>query len=100
MNLILKRRGIFQNILESYKDSNDSKKIFNVDNRGDSLFVELIYSRYFQYFRTVSDVSINLSNLKSKLSFVAIKNGKHNGIGYLFSNFDLYGKNEISLECS
>ena len=33
--------------------------------------------------------NLKLENFKSYLAFVAIKNGEHNGIGYLTSNFDL-----------
>ena len=40
-----------------------------------------------------------LDSFKSYLAFVAIKNGEHNGIGYLTSNFDLkISKNAIDLK--
>ena len=32
---------------------------------------------------------LTINNIKSYLAFVAIKNGEHNGIGYLTSNFQL-----------
>ena len=41
--------------------------------------------------------NLKLENFKSYLAFVAIKNGEHNGIGYLTSNFDLNLKNRIKL---
>lgn len=56
--------------------------LFAVDNRGDSLFVELIWSadipRDFVYRRGNETVS----GLIDDVAFVAIKNGEHNGIGY------------------
>jgi hypothetical protein len=33
-----------QNILESYKMQNNDEGVFKVDNKGESLFVELVYS--------------------------------------------------------
>ena len=40
-----------------------------------------------------------LPNFKSYLAFVAIKNGEHNGIGYLTSNFDLeISKDSVDLK--
>ena len=38
-----------------------------------------------------------LDSFKSYLAFVAIKNGEHNGIGYLTSNFNLEVDNQIKL---
>jgi hypothetical protein len=56
--------------------------LFDVDNRGDDLFVMLIYP---------NDIPTNLrfrigneeySGLRTDVAFVAIKNGRHNGTGY------------------
>ena len=49
----------------------DGERLFEVDNRGESLFVTLSYPR-----------EIKEGPLKSEVVFVAIKNGQHNGIGY------------------
>jgi hypothetical protein len=57
--------------------------LFTIDNRGRELFVELTYS---------SDVAVNagfevrgnrFNDLRGKVAFVALKNGEHDGIGYL-----------------
>ena len=43
---------------------------------------------------------ISLASLKSKLAFVAIKNGKHDGLGYVFSNYEteiLKNKDHVSV---
>lgn len=56
--------------------------VFEVDNRGVDLFVTLIYS---DDMSLVQHVNINqrvMKNIKQDVAFVAIKNGRHNGIGY------------------
>lgn len=56
--------------------------LFAVDNRGDSLFVEFIWSSDigadFVYLRDGEPVH----GLREDVAFVAIKNGEHNGTGY------------------
>ena len=48
------------------------------------LFVELIYSSEIKEGDSISSLNTNLAitNFKKLISFVAIKNGEHNGIGY------------------
>ena len=41
--------------------------------------------------------NFKLEKFKSYLAFVAIKNGEHNGIGYVTSNFELKLKTQIKL---
>ncbi len=57
--------------------------LFDVDNRGTDLFVMLIYPNNIaeNMYYTVNNVQYN--GLKDDVVFVAIKNGEHNGIGYL-----------------
>ena len=73
-----------ESYLQSFIMKSDNKRIFHTDNRGDSLFVELIYS--MEIFNNDSIISKNdgkeLKNFKKYVSFVAIKNGEHNGLGY------------------
>lgn len=90
---------IAKEILDDLKLYRDNKKIFNVDNRGDSLFVELTYpDEIFENDIIYStDFDISIVNFKKYISFVAIKNGEHNGIGYLTSNIPLDSKNIIDL---
>ena len=85
--------------LNKFTDSIRNKPVFNVDNRGESLFVEVIYDDDIHEgmcFNGPQNISLN--NLRSKLAFVAIKNGKHNGLGYVFSNMPLDIPKEIKLE--
>ena len=49
----------------------DGENLFEIDNRGDTLFVTLSYPH------DITDPA-----LRSQVAFVAIKNGRHNGIGY------------------
>ena len=61
----------------------DAAPLFAVDNRGNDLFVTLIWAddvpADFKYLN--GDVVHH--NLKSDLAFVAIKNGEHDGVGYV-----------------
>jgi hypothetical protein len=76
-----------ENQLNQFLDSVRNIPVFKVDNRGQTLFVEIVYD-----CDLVDDMifyqpnGISLTSLRSKLAFVAIKNGKHHDIGYVFSN--------------
>jgi hypothetical protein len=88
-----------EKLLNSFYASKDELKIFDVDNRGSSLFVELVYPNDIVDNDSIysKDSNLKLEKFKSYLAFVAIKNGEHNGIGYLTSNFDLKSENKIKL---
>ena len=88
-----------EKLLNSFYFSKDDIKIFEVDNRGASLFVELVYPNDINESDAIysKESKFKLDNFKSYLAFVAIKNGEHNGIGYLTSNFDLKTENKIKL---
>ncbi len=75
------------NILESYVSEDEGKQIFKVDNRGKSLFVELVYDNDIKDSTSIVSQlnSIKVDNFKKYVAFVAIKNGEHNGIGYLIN---------------
>ena len=87
--------------MNSFYATKDNIKLFEVDNRGESLFVELVYPNDILEKDSIysKDSKFKLDNFKSYITFVAIKNGEHNGIGYLTSNFDLeISKNSIDLK--
>ena len=88
-----------ENLLNSFYAFKDDIKIFEVDNRGTSLFVELVYPNNIKDNDSIysKESNLKLENFKSYLAFVAIKNGEHNGIGYVTSNFDLNLENRIKL---
>ena len=86
-------------LLKSYVSAKDEAIIFDVDNRGDSLFVELVYPNDIKEgdaIKSKLDQKV-IPDFLNHVSFVAIKNGEHNGIGYLTSNFDLPVSGEIPL---
>ena len=88
-----------EKLLNSFYASNDNIKIFEVDNRGTSLFVELVYPNDIEDNDSIysKESNLKLEKFKSYLAFVAIKNGEHNGIGYVTSNFDLKQEEKIEL---
>ena len=59
-----------------------------IERRERSLFVTLTYSNELSEdeFIVTSNQSLNLSE---EFSFVAVKNGHHDGTGYVFTNFEL-----------
>ena len=89
-----------ENLLNSFCASKDDTKIFEVDNRGTSLFVELVYPNDIEDDDSIysKETRFTLEKFKSYVAFVAIKNGEHNGIGYVTSNFDLKQKEQIELK--
>ena len=88
-----------ENLLNSFYASKDDIKIFEVDNRGTSLFIELVYPNDINESDSIysKESNLKLEIFKSYLAFVAIKNGEHSGIGYLTSNFDLKSEKKINL---
>jgi hypothetical protein len=63
--------------------SEDGKPLFTIDNRGRELFVELTYSHDIP--KTVGFLvgGSRFNGLRDQVAFVALKNGEHDGIGYL-----------------
>jgi hypothetical protein len=93
-----KQASEIENHLNQFTDSVRSKQVFNVDNRGTSLFVEVIYDDdLVEGMSFDGPHGISLTSLKSKLAFVAIKNGKHDGLGYVFSNMPMDLPKKIKL---
>ena len=89
-----------EKILNSYYSYSDKIKIFNIDNRGDSLFVELVYPNEIKKSDSIYSKLTNkkLHSFKSYIAFVAIKNAEHNGVGYVTSNFNFDSKKTIKLK--
>ena len=77
-----KAAGAAENELKQIRSSN-GVELFDVDNRGDSLFVMLTWAhditKDFEYI--VGNEAKR--NFRDHVAFVAIKNGAHNGVGYL-----------------
>jgi hypothetical protein len=62
--------------------SNDGFLLFEVDNRGDELFVMLVYPDDIGPGFQFSIDNVRYDDLHKDVAFVAIKNGQHNGTGY------------------
>ncbi|RYG39208.1 MAG: hypothetical protein EON93_00305 [Burkholderiales bacterium] len=60
----------------------DGRRLFAVDNRGDSLFVELIWAQDIPEDFCCRVDNQPIAGLRGDVAFVAVKNGQHNGIGY------------------
>jgi hypothetical protein len=88
-----------EKLLNSFYASKDDIKMFEIDNRGTSLFVELVYPNDIEDNDSIysKESNLKLEKFKSYIAFVAIKNGEHNGIGYVTSNFDLKLEKQINL---
>lgn len=62
--------------------ADDGTPLFAIDNRGDSLFVELVYPGDIAADAGFRAGNRRFDGLRAAVAFVAIKNGRHNGIGY------------------
>lgn len=71
-----------QNILERVT-AEDGEPVFEVDNRGDSLFVMLVYPHEIADTMAIRVGNTHYPAFRQHAAFVAIKNGEHNGLGYL-----------------
>ncbi|UZK65066.1 hypothetical protein [Sphingomonas sp. M1-B02] len=58
------------------------ERLFSVDNRGDSLFVMLSWPHDIPTDFTYRVGNSSRGGLRDSVSFVAIKNGEHDGVGY------------------
>jgi hypothetical protein len=82
-------------VLSSYLSLEEQMQIFTIDNRGKSLFIELTYDNdVSQTTEIKSNITSIQLNLKPLVSFVAIKNGEHNGIGYFIDTDTVQNKTE------
>ncbi|MCH7398336.1 alkaline phosphatase family protein [Belliella sp. DSM 107340] len=86
-----------EKVLSKYINANGDERIFEIDNRGKSLFVELIFSSDIDDdFSIKGDIIVN--NFKKYIAFVAIKNGEHDGIGYVVDTENRIKDKSISLK--
>lgn len=60
----------------------NGEPLFAIDNRGDSLFVELTWAKDIEQDFVFYLAGQPVHNLRNDVAFVAIKNGEHNGTGY------------------
>ena len=85
---------------ETYEISTNLKIFEEVDNRGKSLFITLTYHREIKKNMKIK-INNQIVDFFSEVNFVAIKNGLHNGNGYLYhqDNFQINSqKSEINIK--
>ncbi len=88
---------IAQKALETYDSEINNTKIFTVDNREKSLFVELIYPYDIGDNFTIKGEK-EIINFKNDVAFVAIKNGEHDSIGYYIDTYKKVEKTSKPIE--
>ena len=88
---------IIEKELKAIRSSKGMTEVFSIDNRGSSLFVEIIFDKDIEGVHFINSNGEIFDDLKSKLAFVAIKNGKHEGTGYVFSNKSLKIDEKLTL---
>ena len=72
----------------------NGEELFTIDNRGASLFIELTYSNDIKKGSFIKiNEQLSEIDLYEYVSFVAIKNGEHNGIGYFMDTKIIYDSN-------
>lgn len=81
--------------------ADDGMPLFEVDNRGNTLFVMLTYPKDISIGFGFSVDNRHFDNLRRRVNFVAIKNGEHDGIGYLLDTAEnADGKERRRIELS
>jgi hypothetical protein len=63
--------------------ADDGRPLFEVDNRGSDLFVMFVYPGDILDGAGCRVGDRRIPDLKSQVAFVALKNGEHDGLGYL-----------------
>ena len=69
--------------------SADGEALFEIDNRGKDLFVMLVYPKLIANNTPFTVAGEVHADLRSHVSFVALKNGEHDGLGYLIDTAEL-----------
>jgi hypothetical protein len=83
-------------LLRDARLGHDTQQVFDVDNRGDSLFCTLVYERDIEPGRLIS-VNARSTDFQKEVTFVALKNAHHNGLGYLIDTAKSAGQERVPL---
>ncbi len=76
--------------------ASDGTAIFSVDNRGKSLFVELVYDKDISPDMSIMSADKTIEHFLNDVAFVALKNGEHNRVGYYLDTAQLINTPAIS----
>jgi hypothetical protein len=74
----------------------DGNDLFYVDNRGADMFVTLTYPNDIGDDFVYAAGNERFADFRADVAFVAIKNGKHNGIGYLIDTGESCASEQIN----
>jgi hypothetical protein len=83
-------------LLSEARLENDSRRVFEVDNRGQSLFCTLVFEGDIEPGRAIS-INGQRKEFRHQLAFVALKNAHHNGLGYLIDTARSTGQERVPL---
>ena len=75
-----------EDVLRSCKDKDGQLVLEEVDNRGDSLFVTLTYNQDISADFILHYEGGTIENFRNLISFVALKNGEHDGQGFVLDS--------------
>jgi hypothetical protein len=82
--------------LSALKGIEDKQALFTIDNRGQSLFVELSYPEEItESFLVYDEITGRSFEIYQDVAFVAIKNGEHNGTGYFIDTDEKFEKGSV-----
>jgi hypothetical protein len=74
----------------------DRRRIFEIDNRGTSLFCTLVFDGDIEPGRAVF-INGRRSEFRKNIAFVALKNAHHSGLGYLIDTAKSTGQQRVPL---
>jgi hypothetical protein len=83
-------------LLAEARLEHDTRKVFEVDNRGDSLFCTLVFDGDIELGRAIS-INSRRREFRKDVAFVALKNAHHNGLGYLIDTARSTGQQRVPL---
>jgi hypothetical protein len=97
VNCVDERSGAKLESLLSSCTAPDGERVFDVERDGARLFVMLVYPHEIGDGFRVSSSSRAIPDFGRHVSFVAIKNGRHNGIGYVLDTRNRGGPAHITM---
>lgn len=76
----------------------NGEAVFTIDNRGNSLFIELTYPHDIANDLQLQAGAITVPQFREHVAFVALKNGEHNPIGYYLDTAQTVTEPQIPLK--
>lgn len=83
-------------LLREARLQHDTRQVFDVEDRGDSLFCTLVFEGDIEAGSLIS-VNRRQTDFREQVAFVALKNAHHNGLGYLIDTANSAGQQGVPL---